>query len=338
LAINHATYIRNQSFTWALQGKTPIEAWTNKCPNIAHLQEFGIPVWILQEQQNISKLKPKSFEQIFVGFEDGPKAIKYYDKGTHHIKTSRNYYFSESPVQFEGEDKGEQIVTGIINNTAQNNKRKRPKDDDPNKTLQQSNRPRIQQDDRSLDDPFLTFDPALELASLACDPEEGHHIISSGKLINAAFNKANIASEDPRSLQEARESPEWPDWEKAIQNELDQLIQRNTWVSVDPPKEQVPIKNKWVFVKKYDKLGILTKYKARLVAKGYSQIPGMDYIDVFSPVVHLEPIRALLTLATDQDWEIQQMDVKGAYLNGTLKEEIYMAQPDGGSDGTNKAC
>ena len=91
--------------------------------------------------------------------------------------------------------------------------------------MRRSNRPRIQQDYRSLDDLFLTFDPAPELASLACDPEEGHHIISSGKLINAAFNKANIASKDPRSLQEARESPEWPDWEKAIQNELDQLIQ-----------------------------------------------------------------------------------------------------------------
>ena len=76
-----------------------------------------------------------------------------------------------------------------------------------------------------LDDPFLTFDPALELASLACDLEEDHHIISLGELINATFNKANIASKDPRSLQEARESPEWLDWEKAIQNELDQLIQ-----------------------------------------------------------------------------------------------------------------
>jgi len=80
--------------------------------------------------------------------------------------------------------------------------------------LQRSNRPRIQQDYRSLDNPFLTFDPALELASLACDLEEGHHIISSGKLINATFNEANIASKDPRLLQEAKESPEWLDWEK----------------------------------------------------------------------------------------------------------------------------
>ena len=71
------------------------------------------------------------------------------------------------------------------------------------------------------------------------------------------------------------------------------------------------------------------KYKARLVAKGYFQILGIDYINTFSSVVYLESIQALLALATIKDWEMQQMDVKGAYLNGNLKEEIYMAQPEG---------
>jgi len=74
------------------------------------------------------------------------------------------------------------------------------------------------------------------------------------------------------------------------------------------------------------------------VAKGYSQIPGLDFLDIFSPVVCLETIRVLLALATVEDWEIQQMDVKGAYLNGNLKEEIFMMQPEGYSDGSNKAC
>ena len=189
-----------------------------------------------------------------------------------------------------------------------------------------------------LNDPFLAFDPAPELASLACDPEEGHHNLSSDEVINAAFNKANLASEDPQSLKEARESAEWTEWEEAIHSELDQLKQKETWVLTDPPKERVPIKSKWVFAKKYDKNGVLTKYKARLVAKGYSQVLGIDYIDVFSPVVRLETIRVLLARAAIEDWEMQQMDVKGAYLNGTLKEEIYMAQPEGYDDGSNKAC
>ena len=120
--------------------------------------------------------------------------------------------------------------------------------------------------------------------------------------------------------------------------ELDQLDKMGTWELVDPPAGRAPIPNKWVLTKKYDKDGNLLKYKARLVAKGYLQQPGMDYTDTFSPVVHLETIRTLLALAVAEDWEIQQMDVKGAYLNGTIKEEIYMCQPEGYDDRTGHLC
>ena len=82
----------------------------------------------------------------------------------------------------------------------------------------------------------------------------------------------------------------------------------------------------------------LQKYKARLVMKGYSQIPGMDFLQTFSPIVRLEMIRMILVLAVNMDWEMTQMDVKGAYLNGNLKEEVYMKQPKGYGDGTDKVC
>ena len=107
-----------------------------------------------------------------------------------------------------------------------------------------------------------------------------------------------------------------------------------TWELVDPPEGHTPITNKWVLTKKYDKDGSLQKYKARLVAHSYSQQLGMDYNDTFSPVVRLESIRTLLALAVTEDWEMQQMDVKGAYLNGMIKEQIYMKQPEGFNDGT----
>jgi hypothetical protein len=215
-------------------------------------------VWIFREQSNISKLEPKSIKQIFVGFEDGPKAIKYYDTATHHVKTSRNYnfYTTNPPVQFEGEEEVEPEQIGMEPLTK---KRKHPMDEDPDVSPRRSTRPRTQHDYAMLNDLFLVFDPAPELAALACDPEEGCHIMSSDELINAALN---VASEDPQSLTEARESPDWPEWEKAIHIELDQLNQRKTWTLVDPPKECNIIKNKWVFIRKYDKLGILTKYKA----------------------------------------------------------------------------
>jgi hypothetical protein len=247
-----------------LPGNTPEGAWTKLRPNVAHLQEFGIPVWIFQEQSNISKLEPKSIKQIFVGFEDGPKAIKYCDTATHCVKTSCNYnfYTTNPPVQFEGEEEVEPEQIGMEPLTK---KGKRPMDEDPDVSPRRSMRPRTQHDystAATLNDPFLAFDPALELAALAFNLEEGHHIMSSDELINATLNVANLASEDPQSLTEARESPDWPEWEKAIHIELDQLNQRKTWTLVDPPKEHNIIKNKWVFIQEYDKLGILTKYKA----------------------------------------------------------------------------
>jgi len=79
---------------------------------------------------------------------------------------------------------------------------------------------------------------------------------------------AMIPGDDCHSLKEARESPEWPEWERAIHTELEQLCHMGTWKLVDKPVGAVPINNKWVFTKKRNKEGVLTKYKARLVAKG----------------------------------------------------------------------
>ena len=107
-----------------------------------------------------------------------------------------------------------------------------------------------------------------------------------------------------------------------------------TWKLVNPPPNAIPIANKWVYIKKRDQLGKLIKYKARLVAKGFAQHPGYDYVETFSPVVRMETVRAVLALTVKNGYQIQQMDIKGAYLNGILKEKVYMKQPEGYNDGT----
>ena len=126
----------------------------------------------------------------------------------------------------------------------------------------------------------------------ADEPDEMSEMASmtSAERVYATSSEPNVAPDNPKTLKEAWRSSDWPDWEKAIQAELDQLYTMGTWELVDPPEGCTPIPNKWVLTKKYDRDGNLQKYKARLVAKGYSQQPGMDYTDTFSPVVCLEMI------------------------------------------------
>ena len=116
------------------------------------------------------------------------------------------------------------------------------------------------------------------------------------------------------------------------------LLEKETWQLVDLPPGRKAIGNRWVFTKKFDEHSNLSRYKARLVAQGFSQIPGQDYSETFSPVMRLDSLRTLIALAAMLDLEISQMDIKGAYLNGTLEEEIYMKQPEGFSDGTGRVC
>ena len=100
--------------------------------------------------------------------------------------------------------------------------------------------------------------------------------------------------------------------------------------------DAIPLNNKWVFIRKRDREGKIQQYKARLVVKGCGQCPGYNYIETHSPIVRLETIHAILAITVTKGLLIQQMDIKGAYLNGTLMETIYMRQPNYYNDSTGK--
>ncbi len=98
------------------------------------------------------------------------------------------------------------------------------------------------------------------------------------------------SDDDQPTFDQAKRSLEWPKWEKAIQAELAQLRAKGTWKLVEKPKNAIPILNKWVLTKKQDKEGNIIKYKACLVAHGFTQHPGLDYNETFSPVVCFKTI------------------------------------------------
>lgn len=135
-------------------------------------------------------------------------------------------------------------------------------------------------------------------------------------------------SPEPRSLLEAQRSPDWPEWEKAINLELDSLIERQVFGPIVPtPPNGKPVGYKWTFVKKTNAKGEVSRYKARLVAKGYTQIPGRDYDLTYSPVMDSITYRLLIGFALSHNLKMQQMDVVTAYLYGTLDTTIYMKAP-----------
>ena len=135
--------------------------------------------------------------------------------------------------------------------------------------------------------------------------------------------------DEPVTYQEAITGPESEKWLEAMKSEMDSMYTNQVWTLVEPPVGVNPIGCKWVFKKKTDMDGKVHTYKARLVAKGYKQIHGVDYDETFSPVAMLKSVRILLAIAAYHDYEIWQMDVKTAFLNGNLLEDVYMTQPEG---------
>lgn len=111
--------------------------------------------------------------------------------------------------------------------------------------------------------------------------------------------------------------------------EYDALLKNSTWSLVPLPPHSLAIGCKWVFRVKENLDGSINKYKARLVKKGFHQLSGFYYIETFSPVVKPTTIRIILTLALSNGWPLQQLDVKIAFLNGDLDEEVYIEQPLG---------
>ncbi|KAK1601274.1 hypothetical protein QYE76_017228, partial [Lolium multiflorum] len=138
-----------------------------------------------------------------------------------------------------------------------------------------------------------------------------------------------LVDDTPTSISEAYASQDADYWKEAVRSEMDSILANGTWEVTDRPYGCKPVGCKWVFKKKLRPDGTIEKYKARLVAKGYTQKEGEDFFDTYSPVARLTTIRVLLSLAASHGLLVHQMDVKTAFLNGELEEEIYMEQPDG---------
>jgi hypothetical protein len=153
-------------------------------------------------------------------------------------------------------------------------------------------------------------------------------VTTRSRLTNFCAFYSFVSSLEPLSVEQALEDL---DWIIAMEEELNNFKRNEVWELVPRPKQNV-IDTKWVFRNKQDEFGVVTKNKSRLVGKGYTQVEGLDFGDTYALVARLESIRILLAYAIHHDFKLHQMDVKSAFLNGPLQEEVYVKQLSGFED------
>ena len=159
------------------------------------------------------------------------------------------------------------------------------------------------------------FDEFADVAQSTAETQHSAHLVS------------HIT--EPRSFEEALNGEHAIHWNEAVAEEMNALCKNNTWEVVELPEKKNTVGCRWLFKIKYNKDGVAERFKPRLVAKGYAQKHGIDYDEIFSPVVRFSSIRMLLAASLKRDMHIHQMDIQTAFLNEHLKEEIYMMQPEG---------
>jgi histone deacetylase 1/2 len=146
------------------------------------------------------------------------------------------------------------------------------------------------------------------------------------KLPYVGLTETHKEDKEPESVEEALSRPKW---KEAMNAEFKALTANQTWTLVPLKGQENIIESKWVFKTKYKADGSIERRKARLVAKGFQQTAGLDYDETFSPVIKSSTVRIVLTIAVHLNWEVRQLDINNAFLNGNLKETVFMHQPEG---------
>lgn len=312
-AVNTTVYVINRTGTSTIQGKTPYELWWNKKVDTVNFYSFGTEVYAHIPKEKRSKLDRKAQKYIFVGYTESTKNFRVWNSQNNKVQIVRDVIFVDNKeTNTVTSEEDNHVVIKLKDNT------KEPgKEDSQEKVI-------LKHDMNLLKNNEIIQD-RLRRKEQDCNDSNIYALMS-------------IVMNEPRSLQDAIQSTEAEEWKNAMREEIDALHRNGTWDLVNKPSDKNIIDNKWVFKIKHKSDGNVERYKARLVARGFSQTKGVDYNEVFSPVAKFPSLRFILSWAAKESFIIRQFDVKTAFLHGDLKEEIYMVQPEGYDDGTEKVC
>lgn len=368
-AVAAAVYIKNRCLHKAVAEATPEEAWSGKRPDLSHLRVFGCSAYVLVPSGDRGKLDAKCKRGVFVGYQHdaGQKAYRIYMADTKRYIVSRNVIFDETTfgVQQVGPAPNlaevVQQLLAIEHAEAQRAPDAVPQVPRPAEQLQRDEPDDEGEHGADVDDPATdSYATAEESQSNADDadsdssdeqpdvPTAAPPVISAvpapatarrerrapgewwrATAARAPMEPASVAELEPQSLREALSRPDAEKWRAAVEEELDSVRRNQVFELAELPQGRRAIGCRFVFKIKQGPDGSVERYKARLVAKGFSQVEGVDFTETFAPVAKFSSIRAILAIAAALDLDVQQMDVKTAFLNGDLDEEIYMQQPPG---------
>lgn len=351
-ALQTANYLRNVT---PVSGKTavPYTSMFGVKPDLSHLRQFGCPAYVLTpKHQRDGKLSPVSASGLFVGYPANTKGYKVYIPGTDTIVISRDVRFVES-TSSAGFLSPSHLFT--LPPTAEEEEESSVQQQE-----QQSgggphqDRPDIGPDN-SPDNPDLTppqsgdegegYMPGTDREQsympgtgtrTSSRPNRGVPSSKFGDFALCNYNDdffpefclASSSSKDP-TYKEAMASPEKEYWQAAITDELASLEAYNTWTLTPVPAGIRLIPTKYVLKKKYNAQGKFERFKARLVVQGFRQVEGIDYNETFSPTSRYSTVRTLFSKAAAEDLELDHLDIKTAFLNGELNEDIYISYPPG---------
>jgi transposase InsO family protein len=329
-AVIHANYLRNRSPVNSLK-TTPFEAATGRIPDLSHIRVFGCKVWYRQGSQAKFKtlVDDKAIPGTFLGF-GGSHIIRILnDQG--RIVRATAAHFQEQRTGPPGGAKRQCLERLDYNDES----------DLPIRTAWFSDPDGVQTLETS-HIPIPTTSPRGH------EPREPYNLRSQGitPLAHLSTAKAFALMADmipaepyePKSWKDAMSHNGREKWFQAANDEMDSLISNSIWSLVDPPANRNVLKGRWVFKYKRGPSGDVIRYKARWVVKGYEQQQGIDYHETFASVVKPMSYKALFAITAAVDLEIEQMDVKTAFLYGAVQEDIFVEQPHGLSDGSGRVC
>ncbi|KAK2350959.1 putative mitochondrial protein [Trifolium repens] len=320
-AMNTACYVHNRVTLRKGTTSTLYELWKDRKPTVKHFHIFGSECFILADREPRRKLDPKSEKGFFLGYSTNSRAYRVYNTKTQVVMESVNVVVKDSSdKENEGVDQGTPVSVnaepddGASTPASMNEADERTIEEDND----ESARPQA-----TSKGPSVRVQKNHPLDLVIGNPEQG---ITTRRTNDVVANSCFVSLFEPKNVKEALTDEAWIE---AMQEELNQFERSEVWDLVPRPEDVNVIGTKWVYKNKSDENGTVTRNKARLVAQGYTQIEGLDFDETFAPVARLESIRLLLGVACILKFKLYQMDVKSAFLNGYLQEEVYVEQPKG---------